>query len=342
MIVGRTSLLGRLLLRRTLFALFLVSSCGPTALAQPGNLDFVTIGAAGNRAANESEAPGLEGYPIGAVPYEYRLTRTEVTVTQWLSFARAYDPFRTGDVEDPGLVGRFLRHNSSGYYAIPGTEQFPADMSWRYAAVFCNWLHNGQVSSADAFSRGAYDTSTFTQNADGSLNDQVSRSPGARFWIPSWDELTKGAYYDPNRYGNGADGFWTMPDGRNTPLISGFPADGGETNAGIAFLHGMDVGQYPQINSPWGLLDVSGGAREWTETVDTPASIRTRIVKGSVAGGTDAYIALDRIDVRLVSGPNDSFIGLRLAAAVPGPGVPSGVLLGVLWICGKRRRTRRA
>jgi hypothetical protein len=61
--------------------------------------DFVTIGAPGNRGTLPSEQPWAE-FPdqaVGAVGYEFRITRTEVSANQWLEFARAYAPFASED-----------------------------------------------------------------------------------------------------------------------------------------------------------------------------------------------------------------------------------------------------
>src|SRR5690606_20365357 len=113
------------------------------------------------------------------------------------------------------------------------------------------------------------DTSTFHTNPDGTITDQPTRSPGARFWIPSFDEWVKGGYYDPDRYGEGEPGYWLHPGRSQTPLVSGLPWEGGETNGGVDLLVSHDparnVGSYPHVRSAWGLMDISGGATEWIE-----------------------------------------------------------------------------
>ncbi len=40
----------------------------------------------------------------------------------------------------------------------------------------------------------------------------------------------------------------------------------------------------PESQSPWGLLDLSGGAQEWTEEFISPGTPRGRALKGSYAG----------------------------------------------------------
>jgi len=196
--------------------------------------DFVTIGAPGNRNTIPKEVPLDPTISQGKVDYVYRMTRTEITVAQWNEFLNAYEPFAP-DPRDPDLLGRYLFRNTGGggYTPWPGTEQYPTNMSWRYAARYANWLHNDKANNAAAFESGAYDTSTFTQNPNGSYNDQRSRSPGAKFWIPSLDEWIKAAYYDPDRYGPGEEGYWRNPGSQQELLMSGYPHNGGEgqTNA---------------------------------------------------------------------------------------------------------------
>jgi hypothetical protein len=243
------------------------------ALAQPvPELDFVTVGAAGNRGTLPEERPIADDrdVPIGAVAHEFRITRTEVLSIQWWEFLEAYRPFYTGNPRDSALTGTWIGYETNNTYARPVfAATYPANQSWEYAARYCNWLHNNKRAEAWAFERGAYDTSTFTFNADGTSNHQLTRSPGARFWIPSYDELFKAFYYDPDRYGPGQGGYWEYSNRSNTPFISGLPSEGGTTNAGTSRADEaiFRAAQYPDVQSAWGLLDTSGGLSEKTETV---------------------------------------------------------------------------
>ena len=302
--------------------------------------DWVTIGAPGNRAVNHDEAPRFDGWgSIGAVGHEYRMTRTEITVGQWFEFVQAYAPYWDGVPWDTVLTGFWIGWTGSEYQMVPGAERYPATMSWRNAARYCNWLHNGQVNEEWAFEDGAYDASTFYQDDQGNWHDQRAHHPGARYWIPTLSEWVKGAYYDPDRYGPGQEGYWTYPDGGEDILISGYPIDGGETNAGITGLEmmDMDVGSYPHVQSPWGLLDASGGAREWTETAGTSQPL-TRYTKGSRAGWPpDFYWIDDLIDSIGPAIPANGGGGIRLASPVPEPGILT-ISLIVISAYGIRRR----
>jgi len=315
------------------------------ASAQPApdyGLTWQTIGAAGNRATIPSEVPLLPDRQVGAVAYEYRLTQTEITAGQWLEFAQAYvrwHPQASGNSE---LMGWYMnRDDANRIFILPAAANLPNTQSWRMAARFCNWLHNGKVDAAWAFEQGAYDASTFTDNPDGTRNDQITRSPGALFWIPSRDEWVKGAFYDPDRYGPGQGGYWLSPNRSNDILISG-PPGAGQTSAGFGYPPDTappGVGSYPDVRSPWGLLDLSGGEREWTETMSFIGDLsRYRTILGS-AYRTGPYTSIDRPDDVFSTGSFPSDIqGLRVASVVPAPYSALAVLGGVVGFF--RRRSR--
>lgn len=140
------------------------------------------------------------------------------------------------------------------------------------AARFANWLHNGKADEKAAFESGAYDTSTFYW--DDSYQHQVSHDPGTGFWIPTLDEFTKAAYWDPDKNG-GEGGYSLNPDGGDETLIAALPQDGGETIGDALgdpnyFLGEWDLGQYPHVQSPWGLRDVSGSLPQLDRDLPNP------------------------------------------------------------------------
>ena len=233
-----------------------------------------------------------------------------------------------------------------GYYIAEGCDRFAVQVSWRVAAAYANWMHNGQVNEPWAFESGAYDVSTFGGNSQDGYTDQPERSPGARFWIPSVDEWTKAAHYDPNRYGEGQEGYWLRMGSQNDPLTPGLPENGGETSGGD-FLPGfgeqfMDVGSYTDVGGPWGVLDTSGGVQEWSETIRGPSPSGDghdgrRYVRGSFAGNT-LYATHDLIDWYTMTGiPDVSRHGIRLASAIPAAPIPCAFLL-IFHLANLRRR----
>lgn len=302
-----------------LLALALASTCHAQPVPDFG-LDWRTIGAPGNRSTIPSEVPMWAELEAGGVGYEYRLMRTEITTAQYYEFLTAYLPFSGGLSGAIGNTGLWIYHDGvGGFHMFPGTEHWPATASWRMGARMANWLHNGKVNEAWAFETGAYDTSTFTQNPDGTYND-APHLPGATIWIPSADELVKGHYYDPNRYGEGQGGYWLYPNGTDEPLLAGLPENGGQTNAQpFVFppeMRHMNVGSYPSVQSPWGLLDGSGGEREWTETWRPLDNDRWQI--GSRFGSVGALE--DRLDYRLGWDPASQIGGFRFASIIPASG----------------------
>lgn len=319
--------------------------------------DFVTIGAPGNRAALPEERYYNQRFEkLGKVNYRYRISKTEVRTEQWFEFVNAYWSYWEADGGargDSRFIGSWIDYQNGNPNANPNYEMgggnapvLAVTVSWEVAARYCNWLHNGKVNEEWAFESGAYDTSTFVPDPEGGYDHQPERSPGARFWIPSVDEWVKAAHYDPDRYGEDQEGYWLQKGGQQTPLTPGLPENGGQTSAGN-FLPGsqeeyLPVGSYPNTPSPWGVLDTSGGAMEWTETVeffadDHDANNGVRYVLGSAAGNS-LYANVDRIDHYF----NANYVGLarngiRLASAVPAPGA-AAPLIAMTMLMVRRRR----
>ena len=296
------------------------------------DFQWSTIGSPGNRAANAEEAPAFYwppplnppgGWQVGSVGYEFRMSRTEVTTAQWFEFVQAYTPYYTGLVNDPSFTSGYIRATNfeggdPGYVMNPGTEQFAAEVSWRFAARYVYLLSNGKDSAQWAFESGAYDTSTFTRNPDGSFNDQLTHSPGATFWLPTLDEWIKGMHFDPQRYGEGQEGYWYYPHSSDIQPIPGYPEDGGQTLSGVPPFMGPDlpVGSYPDVQSPWGLLDGTGGAGEWTEFTTGERSTRAWKGTGNFSGTGPL---LDGLDFIQFTDQTHSRRGIRLASIVPAP-----------------------
>lgn len=316
-----------------------IAATTPLASAQDYGFDWVTVGDPGNRDTLPEETPRWPDMDVGGVDYEFRLTQTEVTVQQHFEFVQAVWPFLPPE-ERVGvpLMGFWIRVTGGQYdpeyHMVGGSENRPTEMSWRYAARFANWLHNGKVNEAWAFENGAYDTSTFGQNDDGTLTDQATHNEDARFWIPTMDEYVKGMFWDPAK-NDGEGGYWLYPHSKDVAPVPGAPEDGGETNAGNVNLPYMDVGQYPWAASPWGLLDGSGGVGEWMEALTFDG--RSRFRHGS-SQYDPFYEIWDRID-EWDAGHPDFPRGVRFASVVPLPGTVVVLAVGLGMFS---RRTRRS
>lgn len=313
--------------------------------------DFATIGAPGNRGATPDEAP-MWNFDIlgtfGDVTYEYRIARTEVTNAQYFEFINIYSKL-PGRATGRGSGSTGLGIFADGFDPMgnpilrirPGAEHAPANPQWEFAARYVNWLHNDKGTRLEDFETGVYDTSTFGVDPDtGARTDQLERSPGSRYFLPTFDEWAKAAHYDPDRYGPGEEGYWLYPGGSDDPLVSGMPGEpGAETSVGQdpdGYLY-YPVGSYPGTNQPWGLLDTSGGTSEWLETVLDPTQpARWRLVAGSDMYDPFATRIEDRLDE--VGSGLMFHEGFRVGSVVPAPGV--GVVLLAGFALNASRRTR--
>lgn len=334
------------------FAIVLGAHPAQASSDPPGGLGFVTIGDPGN--APYPGGPSGQRAGVGQVNYEYRMGRTEVTTSQWLDFVNAVDSFNpvlARDTLEPSVWGA---HYVGG---APGTGRWMLDpqqqaamtavggMSWRSAAMYCNWLHNGQAPTPYAISSGAYDTSTFTTNPDGSFNDQLTRSPGARYWIPSTDEWIKAAHYDPNRDGHGQGGWWTFPYQSESVPISGMPGTpGAQTSVEVLgspdLWYEIPLNSYPDAMTAYGLLDVSGGAKEWTEASQAKAPYFDRVFEGSSISLYPGAVLFDAAwtpsgSTRPMNHRPD--VGLRIASMVPTPGACVVLALGLFQVFRRKR-----
>jgi Sulfatase-modifying factor enzyme 1 len=347
---------GRGVLAGTLLVLALASFTPEAAGQTLPNYGFewATITKPGNRNANAAEAPGFHppisnpAVTVGRVDYVYRMATTEVTVGNWLEFVKAYYPFHpnqlNGRIQGAFTGGWIFARNRNlnkppEFYLEPGSDNYATDMSWRYAARYANWLHNGKVNEKWAFENGAYDTSTFTDNPDGTFNDQIKHSPDAKFWIPTMNEWIKANHYDPDRYGPGEEGYWTYNSSSNVELIGGPPGSpGAQTDAGRwgdPFTW-FPVGSYPDVQSPWGLLGGSGTVLELTETLgDTSNGPRDRVILGSARRTS---LVWDRIDTARFGHPGNRQGGLRIASVVPSPAAFALLGSASLVLVSRRRR----
>lgn len=226
-------------------------------------------------------------------------------------------------------------------------------ITWRMCAIYCNWLHNNKGADLAAFMNGAYDVSTFS---NGPLyTDQLTRSPGARYWIPSLDEWMKAAHWDPSKdNGDGTvGGWWRYPNGTDVSPVYGPPGVliGGrlaEANAGWSDFNfpgynpfAVPLGAYQGVVSPFGLVDAAGGTAEWTEfaffDVGEPYP-RGRFYEGSARDNG----LFNRDLINGIGGgerPNIplSDTGFRIATVVPAPGCGS-LVAGAVVLSQRRRR----
>lgn len=318
-----------------LLMFILVPAAQVLAQAPDYGIEWRTVGAAGNVAAQPGDYPNPSmDRPLGSVGYEYRIARTEVTNAQYLEFVIAYTTvYPPTSHSSLALLGLDIRERRVGtryeYSVLTELAQHGATMGWNYAAMYCNWLTNRKAVTAAAFANGAYDASTFPP---GGSSPQLVHTPGASFWLASNDEWTKAMFYDPNKFGPGAGGYNLYPTGSDIAPVSGPPGSGAQTGYGVfePYDHPYPVGSYPAVMSPWGLLDGSGGVAEWCEGY-VPGAMRE--IRGTSEGPGGA--GSDRLDALNWMGYYDWLGGIRLVSPVPAP-LTTAPLAALLFL--RRRR----
>ncbi|MCY2929617.1 MAG: SUMF1/EgtB/PvdO family nonheme iron enzyme [Planctomycetota bacterium] len=347
---------GTRLARSLAAAVGLLLALGQTAQGDvfhmPGDLtslDMVTVGNPGNPLDTRFASPAYpyygNGTGFGAVPYEYRIGKFEVTTAQYCVFLNAVARTDTYGAYSPGMAEwcHILRSGNVGSYSYSVDREWAnrpvTEESYWDACRFANWLENGSPTGLQ--------TAATTEGGSYSLNGCTSyygavmpRNPGAHWAVASEDEWYKAAYYNP------ATGtYWTYPTQSNSLPISQLPPGGMEPPGSANHLSGgtgsyadpihylTEVGAYSQSPSSYGTFDQAGNASEWTENIPFQA---VRTLRGGSFNSTTDVSAGNRI--WWWPGANDyEEVGFRLVF-VPEPATLALLPLGGLAVIGKRRK----
>lgn len=306
----------------------LVLACASTALPAAVAIDFVSVGNARN--------PADPSTGKGAVNYEYRIGKTEITINQYTAFLNAaakglnfglWNGERSG-IARSGDVGTYQ-------YTALGDRERPVNYidSAFDAARFANWMHNGQPdvppNSGAATEGGAY-------TLYGAVSGFPVRNANAKFWIPSDNEWYKAAYYQPAAAGGDADGYWLYPMRSNgvpfsdqppgvTPdntRVGNFFRDDGLPNGyddGYAVTGSTALpaapaltaaGAYGAAASHYGTFDQGGNVMEWVE-----ARFGTNAFRGG--GWRSDELAMRASTLTTLSYDHLDQLGFRLGATIP-------------------------
>lgn len=220
-------------------------------------IDFVNVDHAGNL-ADELATP----VPLGAVAYDYRMAKYEVSramvqsANQVGGLAISLDPL-------------------TQLQRAPVSTHPATGISWNEAARFVNWLNTSQGHSpAYKFARQPGDVGYFAnENAElwqaGDLGfDSANpyRNTRAHYFLPSADEWHKATFFDPAANG-GVGRFWMHATGSNTaPRMTQGGTEKGTAVYGWPYEVGpATVTQAGGLN-PWGIMGLQGNANEMTET----------------------------------------------------------------------------
>jgi sulfatase modifying factor 1 len=210
-----------------------------TSASASVTIDWVTVGNAGNA------ADPMTGF--GAVAYEYKIGKYEVTNAQYVAFLNAKaatDPY--GLYWHTGIT----RSGSSGSYTYSVSSSLVNDpvvnVSWYNAARFTNWMSNGQ---------GDGDTENGSYSLLGATSGLITVNTGAKIYIPTENEWYKAAYYNP------ANATYSLyPNGQNTITAA-------DANYNSSVGSTTDVGTYSADPSSYGTFDQGGNVWEWNDAV---------------------------------------------------------------------------
>ncbi len=225
------------------------------------DIDFVTVGDAGNPDATGFTNLGSAGY--GGVAYEYRIGLTELTVGQ--HWAMEYSV--TGE--------------PSPAYGTADSTMAAGSINAMRAMMYVNWLNAGCPAGGEGMiNGGVYNFTSWTtldvwpeeeqwDNGDGTKN--AWRHKDAKYFIASSDELVKAAFY---KGGSTDAGYWTYPTCSDTaPTAEGASNGTNSANYNNAVGHALEVGSYPNTTSPYGALDMAGNLWEMAEVVGDGSAI---------------------------------------------------------------------
>ena len=296
--------------------------CAPASAI---SIDWTPVDDPGNDCDTQSQGC------FGKVDYGYQIATYEVTNAQYTAFLNAVADtdanalYHTDMGTGLGGIERSGSPGSYAYSAIDGREALPVNyVSWYDALRFANWLHNGQL---DTGSQSAVTTEDGSYTFSGTTT-VGARNANATIVLPNENEWYKAAYY-----AGGSTSYFDYPAGFDLQTVCFAPSAVPNTATCNGSGGGLqDVGSYTGAASPYGTFDQGGNVWEWTETADGA----TQVMRGgSYATNAANLAAASRISN--FAGTQDSWFGFRVAA-VPEPGTGLLVAVGMLGLCGWRRR----
>lgn len=283
-----------------------VSAAFITSASATVTIDWVSVGNAGN-AADPST-----GY--GAVGYNYRIGKYEVTNAQYGEFLNAAAKTDSYGLYNTNMASfGITRSGSSGSftYSVTGAlaNRPVVYVSWFDAARMANWLMNGQGS-------GSTETGAYTLN--GATSGIITANAGAQVYIPTEDEWYKAAYYD-----GGTSDYSLYPNGQNTITT----ADANYSSSGST-----NVGSYSSDPSAYGTFDQGGNVWEWNDAVI--GSLRG--MRGGSWVSSDSTLASSFFNGGPPSGVIDN-LGFRLASVPEPSSLVLTALFGAGLVCRRQR-----
>lgn len=298
-------------MRRSILVLVIVcvmagANIASATIIRAINMDFVTIGNAGNPGDTRTEA---NPSGCGAVGYDYSIGKYEITNAQWNTFVSAAGA-PTGNPSDA--------YDENAYYT--DSQQPTNCVSWYETLQFCNYLTSGDKS------KGVYQFSGNNANPDDFLGidrDSAVSAYGTVYVIPTEDEWYKAAYYKPDGSGYSlfANGTDTAPSTSEACYAQSYPYSGP-----------LNISSGTEEQN--GTFDMMGNVWEWNETMIDGSGRGVR--GGSYSSGYVNQLSSSYRDYYHNLVAENVGIGFRVAS-VPEPCSLVLLSLGGLALMWKRR-----
>jgi formylglycine-generating enzyme required for sulfatase activity len=342
-------------------SVFILALSAATALsASVASADIVlswsNVGNAGN--AGDPNAFGR-----GAVAYDFRIGRFEVTNSQYATFLNTVAASDPNGLFNPSMGtnarGGITRSGTDGaftYAVRPNMGNKPVNfVSFLDAARMSNWLTNGQGS-------GSTESGVYTLNGNTLTAITRDLSNPNQVFLPTRDEFIKAAYHQPASQGGDTDDFWRFATQSNdSPIVATATATGDIANPGATTVNmnsgadwnGQD-GNLTTVGSAgsssfYGAFDMNGNVREWIQDTAFNQGFRGQM-GGDFTSGWNAnpnfVFGLDSAFVSFATPMSEgNSFGFRFASpaeAVPEPGSIALVTLAILGgLVARRHRDHR-
>jgi formylglycine-generating enzyme required for sulfatase activity len=326
---------------------------GLLSSASAKDFSWQTVGSIGN-APNATTG-------LGRVTENFKISAYETTIEQYADFLNNSYAGKQGlyGVYNTNIGSRFSNNPPNGvgitqsgtagsftYTVVDGFRDRPVNnINWFSAARFVNWYANGQSTSASATETGSY--TLVGGQTSGAI---ASRNAGAQIFLPSADEWTKAAFYNPQ-----AQDYYLWPTESNTRPTATIPTGNEQITAENTSNYNpqisgvttkmTNVGTYVNTTSTYGLFDMNGNVNEMTDTAQSGDTSKFQALGGSWASNAstmDSFYSSNNVGEFKLGGDITGAIGFRVAAvAVPEPGNMVAAGMGIAGLVGVQLAKRR-